>query len=167
MCAAVAVMSAALMVPLTEQSAPTVTLAFPDARLVTAGTSFEPERVICWAPVAPIALSARSIIPQPPATAATAAATEVTSHVLFIAFSSCWGDYPLRDRQIGRAHGLNSSHSQISYAVFCLKKKKKRLVDLLEADEVDVTVDAASGDDHALAGDHLYAATNRYFEHRI
>src|SRR5688572_22419187 len=99
MCAAVAVMSAALMVPLTEQSAPTVTLAFPDARLVTAGTSFEPERVICWAPVAPIALSARSIIPQPPATAATAAATEVTSHVLFIAFSSCWGDYPLRDRR--------------------------------------------------------------------
>src|SRR6266853_1236975 len=29
-------------------------------------------------------------------------------------------------RQIGRAHGLNSSHSQISYAVFCLKKKKKK-----------------------------------------
>src|SRR2546430_10918185 len=27
--------------------------------------------------------------------------------------------------EIGRAHGLNSSHSQISYAVFCLKKKKK------------------------------------------
>src|SRR5205085_3612496 len=27
--------------------------------------------------------------------------------------------------QIGRAHVLNSSHSQISYAVFCLKKKKK------------------------------------------
>src|SRR2546427_6872161 len=26
--------------------------------------------------------------------------------------------------EIGRAH-LNSSHSQISYAVFCLKKKKK------------------------------------------
>src|SRR5262245_63148857 len=28
-------------------------------------------------------------------------------------------------RQIGRAHGLNSSHLGISYAVFCLKKKKK------------------------------------------
>src|SRR5688572_13522430 len=27
--------------------------------------------------------------------------------------------------EIGRAHVLNSSHSQISYAVFCLKKKKK------------------------------------------
>src|SRR2546430_4098427 len=27
-------------------------------------------------------------------------------------------------KEIGRAH-LNSSHSQISYAVFCLKKKKK------------------------------------------
>src|SRR2546430_13651630 len=26
--------------------------------------------------------------------------------------------------EIGRAHVLNSSHSQISYAVFCLKKKK-------------------------------------------
>src|SRR5688572_32362707 len=28
--------------------------------------------------------------------------------------------------QIGRGTRLNSSHSQISYAVFCLKKKKKR-----------------------------------------
>src|SRR2546430_13206776 len=28
-------------------------------------------------------------------------------------------------RKIGRAQRLNSSHSQISYAVFCLKKKKK------------------------------------------
>src|SRR5438874_8514299 len=26
--------------------------------------------------------------------------------------------------KIGRAHGLNSSHVEISYAVFCLKKKK-------------------------------------------
>src|SRR3712207_9536466 len=25
--------------------------------------------------------------------------------------------------EIGRAHGLNSSHANISYAVFCLKKK--------------------------------------------
>src|SRR2546430_3278121 len=30
-----------------------------------------------------------------------------------------------RDRKSTR---LNSSHSQISYAVFCLKKKKKRLI---------------------------------------
>src|SRR2546427_7251540 len=30
--------------------------------------------------------------------------------------------YPVRDRKSTR---LNSSHSQISYAVFCLKKKKK------------------------------------------
>src|SRR5215469_6089448 len=28
-------------------------------------------------------------------------------------------------RKIGRAHVLNSSHVEISYAVFCLKKKKK------------------------------------------
>src|SRR5688572_31710843 len=33
---------------------------------------------------------------------------------------------PLEDRKSTR---LNSSHSQISYAVFCLKKKKKKSVD--------------------------------------
>src|SRR5438270_1997182 len=33
------------------------------------------------------------------------------------------GDPPRRDRKSTR---LNSSHSQISYAVFCLKKKKKK-----------------------------------------
>src|SRR5438270_5256125 len=36
---------------------------------------------------------------------------------------SCEGD--LRDRKSTR---LNSSHSQISYAVFCLKKKKKEAI---------------------------------------
>src|SRR5690554_7300712 len=44
----------------------------------------------------------------------------------------CWGqpeadaghiDLPLRDRKSTR---LNSSHVRISYAVFCLKKKKKK-----------------------------------------
>src|SRR2546430_11362443 len=34
-------------------------------------------------------------------------------------------DSPIRDRKSTR---LNSSHSQISYAVFCLKKKKIRLL---------------------------------------
>src|SRR3712207_7954316 len=29
------------------------------------------------------------------------------------------------DLKIGRAHRLNSSHANISYAVFCLKKKKQ------------------------------------------
>src|SRR3712207_8035307 len=29
-----------------------------------------------------------------------------------------------RRAEIGRAHRLNSSHANISYAVFCLKKKK-------------------------------------------
>src|SRR2546427_9603623 len=33
-----------------------------------------------------------------------------------------FGDVEIRDRKSTR---LNSSHSQISYAVFCLKKKKK------------------------------------------
>src|SRR3712207_7914652 len=31
----------------------------------------------------------------------------------------------VRGGEIGRAHRLNSSHANISYAVFCLKKKKK------------------------------------------
>src|SRR2546430_13604081 len=36
------------------------------------------------------------------------------------------GDVPGADRKSTR---LNSSHSQISYAVFCLKKKKKQRTD--------------------------------------
>src|SRR5688572_32331743 len=35
-----------------------------------------------------------------------------------------------RDRKSSR---LNSSHSQISYAVFCLKKKKKKLHEILHS----------------------------------
>src|SRR2546430_12435451 len=51
--------------------------------------------------------------------------------------SGCWGTdlaggsrfgYALLDRKSTR---LNSSHSQISYAVFCLKKKKNLCVSLL------------------------------------
>src|SRR3712207_8920245 len=36
-------------------------------------------------------------------------------------------EYPSDDvLQIGRAHVLNSSHANISYAVFCVKKKNPR-----------------------------------------
>src|SRR5256886_3814714 len=35
----------------------------------------------------------------------------------------------MHEAEIGRAHVLNSSHSQISYAVFCLKKKINPLPD--------------------------------------
>src|SRR3989442_12044475 len=38
------------------------------------------------------------------------------------------GPLPLRDRKSTR---LNSSHVRISYAVFCLKKKKKQLIILV------------------------------------
>src|SRR2546430_8391740 len=41
-----------------------------------------------------------------------------------------------RDRKSTR---LNSSHSQISYAVFCLKKKKKLLFNLLDSVTIDVS----------------------------
>src|SRR3712207_7546929 len=42
----------------------------------------------------------------------------------------------LEAKKIGRAHVLNSSHANISYAVFCLKKKKlfSRLVRLFVRD---------------------------------
>src|SRR5688572_32409922 len=40
--------------------------------------------------------------------------------------STCASAVALEDRKSTR---LNSSHSQISYAVFCLKKKKKQLKD--------------------------------------
>src|SRR2546427_9454041 len=33
---------------------------------------------------------------------------------------------PIRDQEDRKSTRLNSSHSQISYAVFCLKKKKKK-----------------------------------------
>src|SRR3712207_7873588 len=42
---------------------------------------------------------------------------------LLLAFGSL--DY-LAGQEIGRATRLNSSHANISYAVFCLKKKNKR-----------------------------------------
>src|SRR5688572_32170758 len=45
------------------------------------------------------------------------------SHRLEEIFSLCERVTILRDRKSTR---LNSSHSQISYAVFCLKKKKKK-----------------------------------------
>src|SRR3712207_8161556 len=37
-----------------------------------------------------------------------------------------------RGRKIGRATRLNSSHANISYAVFCLKKKKKQVTAMSE-----------------------------------
>src|SRR2546430_4269228 len=48
-------------------------------------------------------------------------------------FSSSYFGLRPRDRKSTR---LNSSHSQISYAVFCLKKKKKFYVSLCTSSEV-------------------------------
>src|SRR5688572_31413949 len=46
--------------------------------------------------------------------------TEIVSAQLGI------GDQPLKQIVDRKSTRLNSSHSQISYAVFCLKKKKKK-----------------------------------------
>ena len=44
--------------------------------------------------------------------------------------------------------------------IIVVTPRGQRLLDLLRADEVDVRVDAAGGDDHALARDHLGAAAD-------
>src|SRR2546427_9220699 len=41
---------------------------------------------------------------------------------------------PLRDAGDRKSTRLNSSHSQISYAVFCLKKKKIRSIESTQCD---------------------------------
>src|SRR2546430_8402216 len=51
---------------------------------------------------------------------------ELTSRCLAVHFQpAAYGRLEVQDRKSTR---LNSSHSQISYAVFCLKKKKPRLL---------------------------------------
>src|SRR2546427_4610264 len=47
-------------------------------------------------------------------------------------FTHSWGCLGYRDRKSTR---LNSSHSQISYAVFCLKKKKKKRREAVQKNE--------------------------------
>src|SRR5689334_22557200 len=43
----------------------------------------------------------------------------------FLGEPSCWNRMPWSSKQVDRKRTrLNSSHSSISYAVFCLKKKK-------------------------------------------
>src|SRR2546427_2624444 len=54
--------------------------------------------------------------------AQTAAPGQTVPQPLVVAVTDAQGMATTRDRKSTR---LNSSHSQISYAVFCLKKKKK------------------------------------------
>src|SRR2546430_8072708 len=50
------------------------------------------------------------------------------SHLLRCSVSPAgWIGYAIDDGEDRKSTRLNSSHSQISYAVFCLKKKKKSL----------------------------------------
>src|SRR3989475_6694373 len=62
-------------------------------------------------------------------------------------FATALGGFPHRtsvptrgvfaSRQDRKSTRLNSSHSQISYAVFCLKKKKKNITDSLIVAEIE------------------------------
>src|SRR2546430_11341594 len=56
-------------------------------------------------------------------------------HVRFADDDVCIGPAPARDRKSTR---LNSSHSQISYAVFCLKKKKNNRITAITTTESDI-----------------------------
>src|SRR5690348_17505153 len=53
------------------------------------------------------------------------------------------GDRPLGPREDRKSTRLNSSHPSISYAVFCLKKKKKELLDVL----TDIAVERVESDE--------------------
>src|SRR3712207_6957506 len=53
---------------------------------------------------------------------------DVDDHLVAVAFTKRV-DQPLAElMEIGRATRLNSSHANISYAVFCLKKKKTQTI---------------------------------------
>src|SRR5688572_32335102 len=58
-----------------------------------------------------------------------------TFAILILAANTAYADFPrlssiiARDELDRKSTRLNSSHSQISYAVFCLKKKKKKKPD--------------------------------------
>src|ERR1051325_7983680 len=62
--------------------------------------------------------------------------------------STCRGEGAGRRAGAAAEHGGDARH--------------KRLLDLLRADEMDVAVAAAGGDDHALARDRLRSRADRY-----
>src|SRR2546427_3401426 len=47
---------------------------------------------------------------------------------------------PRPEQEDRKSTRLNSSHSQISYAVFCLKKKKKKIGNVIDANTWSTTV---------------------------
>src|SRR5438034_5563006 len=57
-----------------------------------------------------------------------------TRAILFVRVLACSRSPRFADRKSTR---LNSSHTVISYAVFCLKKKKKNIVEI-RTDEVNI-----------------------------
>src|SRR5256886_7938189 len=56
---------------------------------------------------------------------------------------------------------LNSSHSQISYAVFCLKKKNRISVHDTTANPADGAADASVYDDHDFGDVHVHQDDQR------
>src|SRR2546421_6091665 len=73
-------------------------------------------------PFEPLVPGARFVAPNEIA-ALEGAVTEKTNAIVLEPVMGEGGIIPLTDRKSTR---LNSSHDQISYAVFCLKKKKKQ-----------------------------------------
>src|SRR2546430_12281530 len=79
------------------------TLSLHDALPISSRSLKDPEVATCWPGVRPLRISTSSSSTGPVRTGCS------------------WArDLPVEDRKSTR---LNSSHSQISYAVFCLKKK--------------------------------------------
>src|SRR5690606_42127259 len=90
----------------------TYTLSLHDALPI-----FLPMRILsCGAQIAALVLAASTALAQTPAQTLTV--------YTYDSFTAEWGPGPVveKDRKSTR---LNSSHVKISYAVFCLKKKKR------------------------------------------
>src|SRR2546430_5912218 len=65
-------------------------------------------------------------------------------------------DAPARDERDRKSTRLNSSHSQISYAVFCLKKKKKSHLEEQQPVGEQQRIDLDRGQAHQLMVVHAH-----------
>src|SRR3712207_7350491 len=71
----------------------------------------------------------RAVLSHPAVRAGDARTTLLAEHpdILRAAHTNGSGPLALLERQDRKSTRLNSSHANISYAVFCLKKKKKQI----------------------------------------
>src|SRR5256886_15143464 len=90
--------------------------------LASLAGSFDTEPGNRWRPMADTAAAAQILFSAPDAWTLSRRSVDFYEASVFLWLNV---DAELRARRDRKSTRLNSSHSQISYAVFCLKKKKK------------------------------------------